>query len=139
MAQQKKILGPRATVEFISSKGRGQNKPVYVYMLKSVANKLGFSIIRNPTITRKPSKKQSGGKEIKVVVRGSSGAKHIKVPLPGTTNSTNKRKGSGQKYLQVPVPATANLTDIKAFLKRAKKKPKTFVSPDGRVHPVDSE
>lgn len=139
MAQQKKILGPRATVEFISSKGRGTNKPVYVYMLKSVASKLGFSIIKNPTITRTPSKKGSKSKEVKVVVRGSYGAKHIKVPLPGTTSSTSKKKGVTKKYLQVPVPATANLTDIKAFLRRAKKKPKTFVSPDGRVHPVDSE
>lgn len=136
MATTKK-LGPRATVQFKAGDGKS-NKPQYVFMLRSVAEKLGLKIVKDPTITRKPSKNSKNKKEIKVAVRGSLGAKHIKVPAPGSASSTAAKKGVAIKYLSVPVPASANIPDIKKFLAGASKKPDRFVSPDGRTHPLDS-
>lgn len=132
-----KKRGPRATVAFKSGTGQGTSaKPVYVYMLKSVAEKLGFKIEKDATITRK-APKGGKGKAVKVAVRGSVGAKRIKVPLPGTNSTTASKKGVSVKYLSVPVPSSANITDIKKFLQSAKKKPTSFVSPDGRTYSLD--
>lgn len=135
MATSKK-RGPRATVAFKSGTGQGAGaKTVYVYMLRSVAEKLGFKVVNDATITRK-APKGGKGKEVKVAVRGSVGAKHIKVPMPGTNSSTAAKKGVSVKYLSVPVPASANIPDIKKFLAGASKKPTSFVSPDGRTYPL---
>lgn len=137
MATGKK-RGPRATVLFKSGSGQGKSaKSTYVYMLRSVAEKLGFKIVNDATITRK-APKGGKGKEVKVAVRGSVGAKHIKVPMPGTTSNTAARKGVSAKYLSVPVPASANIPDIKKFLSGASKKPTSFVSPDGRTYPLST-
>ncbi|MBD2197944.1 MULTISPECIES: hypothetical protein [Calothrix] len=130
-----KKLGPRATVLFKSGTGQGAGaKSQYVYMLRSVAEKLGFKIVQEATITRKPSKTSKGKKDVKVAVRGSVGAKRIKVPLPGTNSSAASKKGVAVKYLSVPVPASANISDIKKFLQGASKKPTSFVSPNGRTY-----
>jgi len=132
-------LGPRATVLFKSGSGQGKGaKSVYVYMLRSVAEKLGFTIVPDAQVTRKPAK-GSKGKETKVSVRGSVGAKHIKVPLGGTRQNANAgakggNAGTKTKYVSVPVPASANISDIKAFLSKASKKPESFVSPNGRTY-----
>lgn len=135
MATGKK-RGPRATVAFKSGTGGGKGaKTTYVYMLRSVAEKLGFKIVNDATVTRK-APKGSKGKEVKVAVRGSVGAKHIKVPVPGTNSSTAVKKGVSVRYLSIPVPASANIPDIKKFLSGASKKPTSFVSPDGRTHPL---
>jgi hypothetical protein len=132
--QNKRKLGPRATVAFKSGQGQGRGaKTQYVYMLRSVAEKLGFKIVTDATVTRK-APKGSKAKEIKLPVRGSSGAKRIKVPLPDTNSRTANSKGAATKYLSVPVPANATITDIKKFLGNASKKPESFVSPDGRTY-----
>ncbi len=129
-----KKLGPRATVLFKSGNGQGKGaKSQYVYMLRSVAEKLGLKVVPDATVTRK-APKGGKGKEVKVAVRGSVGAKHIKVPLPGTNSSTAAKKGVTVKYLSVPVPASANISDIKKFLGGASKKPTSFVSPNGRTY-----
>ncbi|MCG6135732.1 MAG: hypothetical protein MET45_13900 [Nostoc sp. LLA-1] len=129
-----KKLGPRATVVFKSGQGGGKGaKTQYVYMLRSVAEKLGLKVVPDATITRKPPK-GSKAKEIKVSVRGSVGAKHIKVPQPGTNSTQASGKGVKVKYLSVPVPASANISDIKKFLQGASKKPSAFVSPNGRTY-----
>lgn len=133
-----KKLGPRATVLFKSSTSGAKGasaKPIYVYILKSVAEKLGLKIVNDATVTRK-APKGGKGKEVKVAVRGSVGAKHIKVPLPGTNSSAAAKKGVSVKYLSVPVPASANISDIKKFLGGASKKPTSFVSPNGRTYPL---
>ncbi|NJN13885.1 MAG: hypothetical protein HC836_31920 [Richelia sp. RM2_1_2] len=133
-------LGPRASVVFKSGQGGGKGaKTQYVYMLRSVAEKLGLKVVPNPTITRKPAKGAKKKGDIKVAVRGSVGAKHIKVPLPGTTSNTARGKGVKVKYLSVPVPATATIEDIKKFLQTGSKKPASFVSPDGRTHPLSTK
>ncbi len=130
--QQSKKRGPRATVVFKTGQGQGKGaKTQYVYMLRSVAEKLGFEIKQNATITRKPAK--SGGKEVKVRVRGSVGAKHIKVPTPGTDSRGATSKGVKVKWLSIPVPASANLSDIEKFLATAKKKIEKYITPDGQV------
>lgn len=130
-----KKRGPRATVLFKSGKGQGAGaKSVYVYMLRSVAEKLGFTIVKDATITRKPAKGTKSRGEIKVAVRGSVGAKHIKVPSPGSNSKTAAKKGVSTKYLNIPVPASANIPDIIKFLAGASKKPDSFVSPDGRTY-----
>ena len=137
-----KKLGPRVSVLFKSGSG-GQRgaKSQYVYMLKSTCEKLGFKSVPEPTITRKAPKGNKSKGDIKVAVRGSVGAKHIKVPLGGSrqqANSTTKAGNAGTKtrYVSVPVPASANITDIKKFLQGASKKPTSFVSPDGRTYPI---
>ncbi|MBN3924007.1 hypothetical protein [Nostoc sp. NMS4] len=137
-----KKRGPRATVLFKSGSGQGKGgKSIYVYMLRSVAEKLGFTIVKDATITRKPAK---GGtkKEVKVAVRGSAGAKHIKVPVGGSrqtaAKTTSPNSGTKTQYVSIPVPASANIPDIKAFLGKASKKPDSFVSPDGRTYPLST-
>lgn len=128
-------LGPRATVLFKSGQGQGRGaKSQYVYMLRSVAEKLGLKVVPDATITRSPAKTGKSKKEIKVSIRGSMGAKHIKVPLPGTNTRTANSKGVKVKYLSVPVPANATIADIKKFLQGASKKPQSFVSPNGRTY-----
>jgi hypothetical protein len=130
-----KKLGPRATVLFKSGTGQGAGaKSQYVYMLRSVAEKLGFKIVPNATVTRKAPKGSKSKGDIKVAVRGSFGAKRIKVPVPGTNTSTAGKKGVAPKFLSVPVPADANISDIIKFLQGASKKPSSFVSPDGRTY-----
>lgn len=137
MAGTTKKRGPRATVLFKSGQGRGSGATSqYVYMLRSVSEKLGFKIEPNAQITRKAGK-GGKGKTVKVSVRGSMGAKHIKVPLPGTTSNTAGKKGVSVKMLSIPVPAGANIEDIKKFLAKAGKKPTSFVSPDGRTYSLD--
>lgn len=137
MATGKK-LGPRVTVLFQSGQGQGAGaKSQYVYMLKSTCEKLGFKSVPNAQITRKAAK-GGKGKEVKVAIRGSVGAKHIKVPMPGTNSSAATKKGVSVKYLSVPVPASANITTIKKFLSNASKKPTSFVSPDGRTYTLDN-
>ncbi|BAZ69144.1 hypothetical protein NIES4106_39150 [Fischerella sp. NIES-4106] len=134
MATSTRKLGPRATVLFKSGQGQGKGaKSQYVYMLRSVAEKLGLKVVNDATVTRKAAK-GGKGKEIKVAVRGSVGAKHIKVPVPGTNSSTASKKGVSVKYLSVPVPSDANISDIKKFLSGASKKPTSFVSPNGRTY-----
>ncbi len=133
MATQRKKIGPRATVLFESGQGRGQGaKSVYVYMLRSVAEKLGFKIVPDATVTRKAAK--GSKKQSTIAVRGSVGAKRIKVPLPGTNSSAASKKGTAVKYLSVPVPASATISSIKKFLGNASKKPTSFVSPHGRTY-----
>lgn len=135
MATQNKKRGPRATVLFKSGTGQGAGaKSQYVYMLKSVAEKLGFKTVPDATVSRKAGK---GGKAGTVSVRGSVGAKHIKVPMPGTNSSTAAKKGVSVKYLSVPVPSSANISDIKKFLGNAQKKPTAFVSPNGRTYSLE--
>lgn len=141
-----KKIGPRVTVLFKSSSGQArgktgtsQAKPVYVYMLKSVAEKLGFKVVNDATITRKPAQGAKGRGDIKVAVRGSVGAKRIKVPLGGSRQEANagaKKGNAGTKtrYVSIPVPASANISDIKKFLNGASKKPASFVSPNGRTY-----
>lgn len=139
MAINAKTRGPRATVLFKSGSGQGKGaKSVYVYMLRSVAEKLGFTIVKDATIERKASKSAKGGKAVKVAVRGSVGAKRIKVPNPGSNSKTAAKKGVSARYLSVPVPASANISDIKAFLGKASKKPDSFVSPDGRTYSLST-
>jgi hypothetical protein len=134
-----KKLGPRATVLFKSGQGGGSGaRSQYVYMLRSVAEKLGLKIVPDATVTRKPAK-GSKKKEVKIAVRGSVGAKRVKVPLPGTTSSTARKKGASVKYLSVPVPASANISDIKKFLQGASKKPSSFVSPNGRTYSLTNK
>lgn len=133
-----KKLGPRATVLFRAAQGK-DTPALYIYPLRSVAEKLGLKIVQGATITRKPSKTSKSKKEIKVAVRGSVGAKHVKVPVPGTTGGTAAKKGATVKYLSVPVPASANITDITKFLQSASKKPASFVSPDGRTYPLTTQ
>ena len=137
MAASKK-LGPRVTVQFGTGpvQRQGASKVQYVYMLKSVAEKLGFKSVPNAQVTRK-APKGGKGKETKVAVRGSVGAKHIKVPMPGTNSSAAAKKGASVKYLSIPVPANANITTIKKFLSGAGKKPTSFVSPNGRTYTLD--
>ncbi|MBW4572675.1 MAG: hypothetical protein KME31_33295 [Tolypothrix carrinoi HA7290-LM1] len=126
MATQSKKRGPRATVLFKSGTGQGAGaKSQYVYMLKSVAEKLGFKTVPDATVPRKAGK---GGKAGTVSVRGSVGAKHIKVPLGGsrtTANATTKNGNAGTttRYVSVPVPSGANISDIKKFLGTAQKNP----------------
>ncbi|MCC5669884.1 hypothetical protein LC653_40290 [Nostoc sp. CHAB 5784] len=135
-------LGPRATVLFKSGSGQGAGaKSVYVYMLRSVAEKLGFTIVADAKVTRKAAKGAKGkaGKAVEVAVRGSVGAKRIKVPLGGSRQTANAgakggNAGTKTKYVSVPVPASANISDIKAFLGKASKKPDSFVSPNGRTY-----
>lgn len=135
MATQSKKRGPRASVLFKSGTGQGAGaKSQYVYMLKSVAEKLGFKTVPDATVPRKAGK---GGKAGTVSVRGSVGAKHIKVPMPGTNSSTAAKKGVSAKYLSVPVPSSANISDIKKFLGNAQKKPTAFVSPNGRTYSLE--
>ncbi len=130
--QQSKKRGPRATVLFKSGRGQGRGATSqYVYMLRSVAEKLGFQVKKDATITRKSGK--SGGKEVKVRVRGSVGAKHIKVPTPGTNSRGAGTRGVKVKWLSIPVPASANLSDIEKFLATASKKIEKYVTPDGQV------
>ncbi|MBD2416065.1 hypothetical protein H6G80_03150 [Nostoc sp. FACHB-87] len=133
-------LGPRATVLFKSGSGQGKGaKSQYVYMLRSVAEKLGLKIVPDATVTRKAPASSKGKKEIKVSVRGSFGAKRVKVPLPGTQSNTATRKGVKVKYLSVPVPADATIADIKKFLQGASKKPQSFVSPNGRTYSLSTK
>ncbi|GAX42444.1 hypothetical protein NIES4075_34450 [Tolypothrix sp. NIES-4075] len=140
MATQSKKRGPRATVLFKSGTGQGAGaKSQYVYMLRSVAEKLGFKTVPNATVPRKTSKNQKGGKAGTVSVRGSFGAKRVQVPLPGTNSSTAAKKGVSVKYLSVPVPASANISDIKNFLRTAQKKPTGFVSPNGRTYSLENK
>lgn len=135
MATQSKKRGPRASVLFKSGTGQGAGaKSQYVYMLKSVAEKLGFKTVPDATVPRKAAK---GGKAGTVSVRGSVGAKHIKVPMPGSNSSTAAKKGVSAKYLSVPVPSSANISDIKKFLGNAQKKPTAFVSPNGRTYSLE--
>jgi hypothetical protein len=143
MATQSKKRGPRATVLFKSGTGQGAGaKSQYVYMLKSVAEKLGFKIVPDATVPRKASKNTKGGKAGTVSVRGSFGAKHIKVPLGGsrtTANATTKNGNGGTetRYVSVPVPSSANISDIKKFLETAQKKPTAFISPNGRTYSLE--
>jgi hypothetical protein len=138
MAAAKKKRGPRATVLFQSGSGKGKGaKSQYVYMLRSVAEKLGFKIVPDATVERK-APKGGKGKAVPVAVRGSVGAKRVKVPLPGTNSSTAAKKGVAVKYLSVPVPAGANISSIKKFLGTASKKPSSFVSPDGRTYSLNT-
>lgn len=138
MATQSKKRGPRATVLFKSGTGQGSGaKSQYVFMLKSVAEKLGFKTVPDATVPRKAPKGAKGGKAGTVSVRGSVGAKHIKVPLPGSNSSTASKKGVSVKYLSVPVPSGANISDIKKFLGNATKKPTAFVSPNGRTYSLE--
>jgi hypothetical protein len=138
MATESKKRGPRATVLFKSGTGQGAGaKSQYVYMLKSVAEKLGFKIVPDATVPRKASKNNKGGKAGTVSVRGSFGAKRIQVPVPGTNSSTAVKKGVSAKYLSVPVPSGANISDIKKFLGQASKKPIAFVSPNGRTYSLE--
>lgn len=144
MANQSRKLGPRATVLFKSGTGQGAGaKSQYVYMLKSVAGKLGFTIVPDATVTRKPAKGAKGTqKETKISVRGSIGAKHIKVLVGGgrtTANQTTKGGNAGTKtrYVSVPVPSNANISDIKKFLATATKNPTAFVSPNGRTYSLE--
>lgn len=137
-----KKLGPRVSVVFQSGAGRGAKaKPQYVFMLKSIAEALGFKIVPNPTVARTaPKNSKSKAKEIRVVVRGTVGAKHIKVPVPGGAGGTGGAGASSSnakvKYFSIPVPSGANITSIRKFLQKASKKPETFVSPNGRTHSV---
>ncbi len=143
MATQSKKRGPRATVLFKSGTGQGAGaKSQYVYMLKSVAEKLGFKIVPDATVPRKASKNQSGGKAGTVSVRGSFGAKHVQVPLGGSRATANQgpKNGSGgtkTKFVSVPVPSSANISDIKKFLGTAQKAPSSFVSPNGRTYSLE--
>ncbi|MEH2448941.1 MAG: hypothetical protein V7K18_25095 [Nostoc sp.] len=109
-------------------------------MLKSVAEKLGFTAVKDATVERK-APKGGRGKAVKVAVRG--GAKHIIVPLGGSRQTANAgakggNAGTKTRYVSVPVPASANITDIKAFLGKATKKPESFVSPDGRSYSLST-
>jgi hypothetical protein len=122
-----KKLGPRATVLFKAGTGK-DSQSQYVYLLKSVADKLGLKTVPDPTITRKAAKGSKKKGEIKVPVRGSVGAKRIKVIVAEATTKT------AAKYVSVPVPGSANITDIKKFLSGASKKPASFVSPNGRTY-----
>lgn len=133
-------LGPRATVLFQSGTGQGAGaKSKYVYMLRSVAEKLGFTIVPDAQVTRKPPKNSKKKGDVKIAVRGSVGAKRIKVPLPGNNSRTAAKKGVAVRYLSIPVPASANISDIKKFLQGAKNKPTSFVSPNGRTYSLDKQ
>lgn len=88
-----KKLGPRATVAFKSGSGQGAGaKTQYIYVLRSVAEKLGLKIVPNATVTRKPAKGSKKKGETRIAVRGSVGAKRIKVPLPGSNSSAAGKK-----------------------------------------------
>lgn len=140
----KRKLGPRATVLFKSGSGQGKGaKSQYVYMLKSVAEKLGFKIVPDATVTRK-APKSGQRKESKIAVRGSVGAKRIKVPLGGSrqdanAGSKNGNAGTKTRYVSVPVPGDANISDIKKFLATASKNPQSFVSPNGRTYSLSNK
>lgn len=135
--KQNRKLGPRTTVVFRTGQGRGAGaRTQYIYPLKSVANKLGMEAAKNPTTEVK-----RGGKTTKVRVRGSFGAKHIKVPVGGGggSNTAAGRRGvNTQKFVSVPVPADATIDSITKFLEKLKNKPKFFVSPDGRTYPIEA-
>lgn len=134
-------LGPRVTVLFKSGQGQGKGaRSQYVFMLKSAAEKLGLEAVPDATVTRKAAK-GGKGKETKIAVRGSVGAKHIKVLLGGSRQDANAgakggNAGTKNRYVSVPVPASANISDIKKFLQGASKKPNSFVSPGGRTYSV---
>lgn len=138
MANKKRTLGPRVTVLFKSGTGQGAgSKSQYIFMLKSVAAKLGIEPVKTlPTVTRKAPKTSKKKSESKMVVRGSSGAKRIKVPVPGTERAA--KKGASVKYVSVPIPSGATLSDVIAFLGKASKKPKSFISPDGRMYSLET-
>ncbi len=119
-----KPLGPRVTVAFGKNK---QGKAIYVYMLEATAKYFGFSYEKK-IVTRKNKKGRN------VPVRGSVGAKHIKLPT-GKTVTRNKQIVA--VYKQIPVPASANISQMGEFCKKASKnKPKNFVTPDGRTWSV---
>lgn len=132
---KRKPLGQRVSVEFgtagkttarASSAASGGSKK-FVRMLESTQKLFGFKAAQDSALVRKTKDGRS------VTVRGSKSVS-IKVP----TGKKNKTK-AGKQYDQlksVPVPSGASLTQIKQFLKKASKKPKYFVSPDGRQHSI---
>lgn len=116
-------LGPRVSVP-VGKNSKGIQ--LYSYMLKSIAENFNFSF-EAKTPTRKNKKNRV------VPLRGSKGAKHIKVPK----GPQHKYKNGSPKYVQIPIPASMNISQISAFLAGAKKnKPSSFVSDDGRTHSV---
>ena len=129
--KKKRTLGSRVSVEFgvtgkqKSSAGKSGSTKKFVRMLESTAKLFGFKVAQDSALTRKLKSGSS------VTVRGEKSTS-IKVP----TGKKVKAK-SGLQYDQlksIPVPASANILQIKSFLKKASKKPKYFVSPDGRQH-----
>lgn len=132
-------LGPRVSVLFQSGQGQGKGaRSQYVFMLKSVAERLGFEAVKDTTYQSAAKGKSQKARDI--TPRGSKGAKRIKVPLGGSRQdargATAPNNGAKTRYVSVPVPANATLKSIKAFLSKASKKPTSFVSPDGITHAV---
>lgn len=127
-----KPLGSRVSVEF-GTAGKANSKTkqskAFVRMLESTAKLFGFKQAQDSALVRKT---KSG---TQITVRGEK-ATSIKVP----TGKKNKSK-AGNSYDQlksIPVPASASLSQIKTFLKKASKKPKYFISPDGRQHTLNA-
>lgn len=114
--------GERVTVAFgkVSAGKKGKDKQKSISMPEETAKVFGLKSVQ-ATVTDK--------KGVKRRVQGEKGGAHIKVPIGA------KVKGK-QKYRQIPVPAAATLTEINAFVKTLKSKPKHFISPNGRKYSV---
>jgi hypothetical protein len=127
MATKGKKLGSRVTVRYAVESG---NQPVYVYMLKSTAEFFGFKYDKVALKTTK--------KNYKIPVRGSVGAKSIKIPTGKYKTYTTKGKSLKiEIFKRIPIPTSGNLIKTIKFLKSAtKNKPEKFISPDGRTWPV---
>lgn len=139
MATKRPAIGPRVTVTVGTKKDGTVSKTLYSYMPKVVADLFGFKAIAAP----KSKDRTVGTKKIAgSLIRGSSGAGSIKVPIGKPIKKKNKTGGttSVQKYRSIPMPNGVTNVMIAAFLKKAtKNKPTSFVSRDGRTYPVSAK
>lgn len=130
----RKKLGPRTSVLVGTVKKKVGGKDVTVKLVSNMAAStaalFGF---KSETIRSTPAKTSGGKTKAPRLIRGSKGAGSIKVPA----GTTSKAKGGVVKYVSIPMPAGTTLNQIEAFLKKAtKNKPTSFVSKDGRTHPI---
>lgn len=130
MAATNKALGPRVSVLVAQKKGvKGAKggKKLYSFMAKKTAELFGFAIDN-----RAASGAAAKGK-VQRIVRGSSGAGSIKVPISSGGSGNDAKK----KFVSIPIPSGVTLADIKTFLgKASKNKPDSFVSKQGRTYPL---
>lgn len=127
---KRKPRGPRVSVEFGnagSKKAQKDGTKEYVMMLESTMKAFGFKQAQDSALTRTSKKSKRS-----VTVRGSVGAGSIKVP------TGKKTKKKTDQLLSIPVPGNATLQQIKTFLRRAGKRPKYFISVDGRKHSLNA-
>lgn len=132
---KKKTLGSRVSVEFgtagkttaKASAGTSASAKKFVRMLESTAKLFGFKIAQDSALTRKTKDGKS------ITVRGE---KSVAIKVPTGKKLKSKAGNSYDQLKQIPVPSSASILQIKSFLKKASKKPKYFISPDGRQHTV---